>query len=222
MSGSILVAEDDDLLRDFILAGLRRDAFQAVGVRDGEEALLLARSREFDLLILDRNLPSLDGLSVLNALRSTGVIAPAMFLTALGSTDDRVRGLDSGADDYMAKPFAIEELLARVRALLRRPKQTVPESLVRGHLVLDLTRHVASVDGQAIELTAQDFVLLSIFLRQPARVFSREMLLDQMGGDDIAPAAVEHAISRLRKKLDKAGAGNVIKTVRGTGYRLDT
>ncbi len=222
MSGSVLVVEDDDLLRDFILAGLKHDGLVAVGVRDGQEALILGRSREFDLLILDRNLPSLDGLSLLKAFRSAGVDAPAMFLTALGNTDDRVRGLDSGADDYMAKPFAIEELLARARALLRRPKQVVPDILSFGRLVLDLSSHEVRMDGLKVDLTSQDVVLLSVFLRHPTRVFSREHLLDQMGGgDNITPAAVEHAISRLRRKLDQAGADDVIKTVRGAGYRLD-
>ncbi len=222
MSGTVLVAEDDDLLRAFILAGLKQDALIAVGVSNGEEALQLALGRDFDLLVLDRNLPGLDGLIVLKTLRLRGVAAPAMFLTALGATGDRVQGLDSGADDYMAKPFAIEEFLARARALLRRPKQTLPQTLSFGRLAVDLVRHEASIDGSAFELTAQDIVLLSVFLKAPARVFSREALLDQMGGDDAGPAAVEHAISRLRRKLDVAGAGDVIKTVRGAGYRLNT
>lgn len=221
LNGSILVAEDDDLLRAFILAGLKQDTFLAYGVSNGEEALQLALTRDFDLLVLDRNLPGLGGLSVLKMLRLRGVIAPAMFLTALGATGDRVQGLDSGADDYMTKPFAIEEFLARARALLRRPKQPLPRTLSFGRLVLDLTRHEALVDGHGIDLTAQDIVLLSVFLKAPARVFSRESLLDQMGGDEIAPAAVEHAISRLRRKLDAAGVRDVIKTVRGAGYRLN-
>ena len=221
LSGTVLVAEDDDLLLAFILAGLRQDALVTLGVNNGEEALQLGLSRDFDLLVLDRNLPGLDGLSVLKTLRSRGVVAPAIFLTALGDTDSRVQGLDSGADDYMTKPFAIEEFLARARALLRRPKQTLSRTLSHGRLALDLLRHEASIDGQVVELTAQDIVLLSVFLKAPARVFTREALLDQMSGDDIAPAAVEHAISRLRRKLNAAGAGDVIKTVRGAGYRLN-
>jgi two-component system OmpR family response regulator len=221
LSGTVLVAEDDDLLRAFVLAGLKRDALVAVGVSNGEEALQLALARDFDLLVLDRNLPGLDGLSVLKALRLRGVATPAMFLTALGETGDRVQGLDSGADDYMAKPFAIEEFLARARALLRRPKQSLPRTLSFGPLALDLVSHEATIDGRALELTAQDIMLLAVFLKAPARVFDREALLDQIGGEDVTPAAVEHAISRLRKKLNAAGAGDVIKTVRGAGYRLN-
>jgi DNA-binding response OmpR family regulator len=144
-----------------------------------------------------------------------------MFLTAMGAIDDRVRGLDSGADDYMAKPFVIAELLARVRALLRRPKASLPDRLTAGSLTLDLRSQTVQIQDREVDLTSQDRLLLSALMRNPARVFTREALLDHMGGgDDITPAAVEHAISRLRKKLALAGAANLIETVRGVGYRF--
>lgn len=222
MSGVILIAEDDDLLRAFILNGLKQEGLLGIGAGDGQDALDLARSRAFDLYVLDRNLPKLDGVTVLQSLRAGGDQTPALFLTTLGEINERVRGLDAGADDYMAKPFAIAELLARVRALIRRPSRLLPHILNAGSLRLDLTARRVFIDGDEVELTAQDVVLLSVFLRYPQRAFSREALLDQMNvSDDITTAAVEHAVSRLRKKLANAGAPDLISTVRGVGYRLN-
>ncbi len=222
MSGVVLIAEDDDLLREFISNGLQQEGLFVIGAADGQGALDLARSRAFDLYILDRNLPTLDGVSVLRTLRAGGDHTPALFLTTLGEINERVRGLDAGADDYMAKPVAIAELLARVRALIRRPLRLAPEILRIGPLRLDLTARRVFVNEDEVELTAQDVVLLSVFLRSPQRAFTREALLDQMNmGDDITPAAVEHAVSRLRKKLTQAGVTDLISTVRGVGYRLN-
>jgi two-component system OmpR family response regulator len=219
----ILVVEDDGILREFILAGLRQEGLPACGAADGHAALDLARARAFDLYILDRNLPGLDGVAVLSALRSGGDQTPALFLTTLGGIDERVRGLDAGADDYMVKPFAIAELMARVRALTRRPPRTTPSVLAHGALRLDLSARRTFVNDAEIELTAQDMLLLSVFMRHPQRAFTREVLLDRLGApDDITPAAVEHAVSRLRKKLAHAGAPDLIVTVRGVGYRLQT
>ena len=175
----ILFAEDDELLRTFVLEGLKQAGMPACAAADGREALDLARSRPFDLLILDRNLPRLNGIDVLRALRGAGDQTPALFLTAIGDVSERVRGLDAGADDYMSKPFALEELLARARALIRRPPATVREKLGAGPLRIDLTARRTFVNDVEIELTAQDMVLLSTFLRQPQRAFSREALLDQ-------------------------------------------
>jgi two-component system OmpR family response regulator len=221
VGGVVLVAEDDALLRAFVSEGLRQGGLLPCEAADGRIALDLARSRDFDLYILDRNLPSMDGVSVLRSLRAAGDHTPALFLTALGEIDERVRGLDAGADDYMAKPFAIAELMARVRALVRRPVQLTPESLAAGALRLDVTACRVFLGETELDLTAQDVTLLSIFLRHRRRAFTREALLDQLNaGDDITPAAVEHAVSRLRKKLGQAGAPDVIETVRGVGYRL--
>jgi two-component system, OmpR family, response regulator len=221
LSGVILIAEDDDLLRTYVARGLSEEGLLVCEAADGQTALDLAQSRAFDLYVLDRNLPGMDGVSLLRSLRTDGDQTPALFLTTLGEIGDRVRGLDAGADDYMVKPFAIAELMARVRALLRRPVQLTPESLVAGPLRLDLTGRRAFVRDVEVDLTAQDIALLSVFLRHPRRAFTREALLDQLNADDdITPAAIEHAVSRLRKKLAQADAPDLIETVRGVGYRL--
>lgn len=218
---TILVAEDDEILRALIAAAIRAQGFTVREAADGAEALDLALAASADLFILDRNLPKVEGLEVLRALRARGVRTPAMFLTAIGDLHERVRGLDSGADDYLVKPFAIEELLARVRALVRRPPAIAADELACGPLRLDMTNWRAFFRDAELELTAQDMTLLAQFLRRPGQVFTREALLNQMGaGEDITPAAVEHALSRLRKKLEAAGAAGVIETVRGVGYRL--
>ena len=220
-SATILVAEDDEILRILIVEAIRAQGFTVREVADGAEAYELALTMNVDLLILDRNLPKMDGLEVLRALRARGARTPAMFLTALGDLNERVRGLDSGADDYLVKPFAIEELLARVRALVRRPPTIAADAIAWGPLRLDMTNWRAFFRDAELDLTAQDMTLLAHFLRRPGQVFTREALLNQMGaGEEITPAAVEHALSRLRKKLEAAGARDVIETVRGVGYRL--
>ncbi|MBY0566532.1 MAG: response regulator transcription factor [Hyphomonadaceae bacterium] len=217
----VLVAEDDDILRAFVVQALLANGYAVREAPDGPTALDLALSAPADVLVLDRNLPGLDGLEVLRALRGRGVRTPAMFLTAISGLEERVRGLDSGADDYLAKPFEIEELLARVRALARRSPVLAPELITFGPLRLDMTTWRAFFNDKELLLTAQDMTLLAHFLRRPGQVFTREVLLSQMGaGEDITPAAVEHALSRLRKKLEAAGAVDVIETVRGVGYRL--
>lgn len=143
LSGVVLIAEDDELLRAFVSGGLRQEGMITCEAADGQSALDLARSRTFDIYILDRNLPLMDGVTVLRALRTGGDRTPALFLTTVGQVDERVRGLDAGADDYMVKPFAFAELMARVRALTRRPAQLAPESLRAGPLRLDLRAHRA-------------------------------------------------------------------------------
>ena len=182
MSGLVLVAEDDDLLQAFILAWLKQEGLIGCAAGDGKTALDLARSRTFDLYLLDRNMPVLDGIAVLKALRSDGDATPALFLTALGDVAERVQGLDAGADDYLTKPFAIAELMARVRALARRPRRLTPDRLRAGAVELDLAGRRVFVAGVEIEVTAQDVVLLSVFLRHPERAFTREALLDRLIG----------------------------------------
>lgn len=217
----ILLAEDDELLRAFITEALRGQGYDVREAADGIAALDLTLTAHADVLILDRDLPGLDGLDVLRAARARGVRTPAMFLTALSGLTERVRGLDSGADDYLAKPFEIEELLARVRALARRPPALAAEVLSFGTLRLDMTNWQAFIGETELSLTQQDMTLLAHFLRRPGQVFTREALLDQMGAsEEVTSAAVEHALSRLRKKLEAAGARSVIETVRGVGYRL--
>ena len=221
MTSAVLVVEDDDLLRDYLVEGLRQNGYAAIGVGDGQGALAHAVVRAFDLVILDRNLPGMDGIAVLQALRHAGWRMPVLILTTIAAIDERVRGLDAGADDYMAKPFSITELLARVRALVRRPHVLAAETLSAGDLRLETREQRAYWRDRALDLTAQDLALLGVFLRAPRQVFTRDALLDVMlSGGDISPAAVEHAVSRLRRKLDTAGASGAIDTVRGVGYRL--
>jgi two-component system, OmpR family, response regulator len=217
----VLIAEDDDLLRAFLVEGLRKRGFVVVETADGQAALDAAEARDIDVFVLDRNLPGIDGMKLLRILRATGNQKPVVFLTAASGVSDRIRGLESGADDYVTKPFDLDELTARIRALARRPPVIASNDLRFGDVRLDLGRSKAYVGEIEIDLTAQDKALLAIFMRKPNQVFSREMLLDRLDSDgDVASTAIEHAISRLRRKLVAAGAGDPIETVRGVGYRL--
>lgn len=222
MAGDVvLVAEDDDLLRAFVVDGLRKRGFVVLDAANGQAALDLAEVRDIDVFVLDRNLPGIDGLKLLRILRAKDVQKPVIFLTALSGISERIRGLESGADDYVTKPFDIDELTARIRALARRPSTIASDILYAGGLRLDLAGSRVFFQDVEIEFTAQDKALLAVFLRRPGQIFSREMLLDRLNiGADVAPSAIEHAISRLRRKLAAAGAGDVIETVRGAGYRL--
>lgn len=221
MPTSILVVEDDELLLEFIQRGLSHAGFNLLTHAGGESALSDPHLTDCEALILDRTLPGMNGISLLRALRARGVAAPAMFLTARASLGEKVEGLNAGADDYLAKPFETDELVARVRALVRRPRSLAPELLCAGPLQINLRARTAAIAGRTIALTHQDIELLSIFLRFPERAFSRDSLLQRLGSSDLAsPAAVDHAISRLRRKLADEGAPAMIETVRGLGYRL--
>lgn len=221
MADLILIAEDDELLRAAIVAHLRAAGFHTVDVADGAEALETSRTTDFDLFVLDWRMEGLDGLATLKALRARGVETPVMFLTAAGGLNERVRGLDAGADDYLAKPFEPAELAARARALLRRRSSLVGD-IVEAHGVrLDRSAQRAYVNGVEVILTAQDFELLETFVRYPEKTFAREALLLRMSATEGASlAAVEHAISRLRRKIAAAAGREIIETVRGVGYRL--
>lgn len=217
----VLIAEDDDLLRAFVVEGLRKRGFVVLEASNGQAALDLAEVRDIDVFVLDRNLPGIDGLKLLRILRAKEIQTPVVFLTAVSGVSERIRGLESGADDYVTKPFDIDELTARIRALARRPSGIAPTALHVGGLRLDLADSRVFVREAEIDLTAQDKALLTVFLRKPRQIFSREMLLDRLGmGGDVAPSAIEHAVSRLRRKLAAAGAVDLIETVRGVGYRL--
>jgi two-component system OmpR family response regulator len=220
----ILVIEDDQQSRDYIAAALMEDGHAAVQAADGEAGLRIASEETFDVLIIDRMLPRLDGLSVLSALRDTGVQTPALFLTALGSVQDRVTGLTSGGDDYLVKPFSYEELMARVNALGRRVAHT---GAVRGvlryrGLILDRLRRTVAREGVLIELKPLEFKLLEHFMLNADRVITRTMLLEQIWGFKFDPQTniVETHISRLRAKIDLADQPPIISTVRGAGYCL--
>lgn len=214
----ILVAEDEERISTFVRKGLDSNGFATTVVADGRSAYDAARSGEYDLLILDLGLPEMDGFTVLRRLREDRVELPVLILTARDSVTDKVAGLSGGADDYLAKPFAFDELLARVRLRLRPEGVAEPTVLQVGDLGLDLRTRRAHVAGRAVDLSAREFALAETFCRHPDQVLSREQLLSQVWGFDFDPGSnvVEVYIRYLRRKI---GAER-IETVRGMGYRL--
>ncbi|MFV2179402.1 response regulator transcription factor [Actinomadura sp. LOL_016] len=214
----ILIAEDERRITSFLEKGLRSNGFTTSVVADGMSAYEHARTGDFDLMILDLGLPVQDGFTVLRRLRGERVTMPVIILTARDTVADTVAGLEGGADDYIAKPFAFEELLARVRLRLRTER--IPEATVlrAGDLDLDLRTRRARIAGRAVELTAREFALAEVFCRHPDQVLTREQLLSQVWGFDFDPGSniVDVYIRYLRRKLGSAR----IETVRGVGYRL--
>lgn len=215
---AILIAEDESRIASFVEKGLRAAGHATTVAATGTEALELALSDQFELLILDIGLPGMTGFEVLERVRGQGFTLPVIILTARDSVTDTVAGLDSGADDYMAKPFRIEELLARIRIRLRQSNNDQPATLSHGDLSLDLHTRLASIGGRTIELSAREFSLLETLLRNPGQVMTREQLLSRVWGYDFDPGSnvVDVYIRYLRNKI---GAGRIL-TVRGAGYRL--
>jgi DNA-binding response OmpR family regulator len=214
----ILIAEDESRLAAFLEKGLRAGGYTTTVATDGVAASALARDEDFDLMVLDLGLPMKDGLEVLRDLRGARQRLPVIILTARGDPDERVRGLEAGADDYLAKPFHFEELLARVRARLRDAPVSVGDNeLTVGEIALDLRTRWASVHGEKVELSAREFELLSTFLEHPNQVLSREQLLAHVWGYDYDPGSnvVDVYVGYLRRKLGSAR----FETVRGVGYR---
>ena len=217
----ILFAEDDAEAARYVVKGLSGEGHVVDHLTDGKDALTQAMSGNYDLLILDRMLPGLDGLSVLKSLRAAKVDAPAILLTAMGSVDDRVAGLRGGADDYMVKPFAFVELLARIDTILRRPAMRDEVlDLVIGGLSLDLLTRNVIRDGHRIELQPREFLLLKHFMERPGRVQTRTVLLESVWGLHFDPrtTVVETHISRLRAKIDKPFDKPYLVTLHGVGY----
>jgi two-component system, OmpR family, copper resistance phosphate regulon response regulator CusR len=215
----ILIAEDEGRIASFLEKGLRANGFATDVVADGEEALRLARSGKFDLLILDLGLPGKDGFEVLRELRQSDRRLPVVILTARDSVGDTVAGLEGGADDYIAKPFRFEELLARVRVRLRGERAAEPTVLKVGDAALDLRTRQAIVDEKAVDLSAREFALAELFFRHPGQVLSREQLLSHVWGYDFDPGSniVDVYVGYLRRKLGKER----IASIRGMGYRLE-
>jgi DNA-binding response OmpR family regulator len=216
----VLIAEDEARLASFLEKGLRSSGFTTTVAPDGAQAAIMARDEDFDLLILDLGLPGKDGLDVLRELRAAGQRLPVIILTARDDPADRVEGLEAGADDYLAKPFHFEELLARVRVRLRGDHRAEDRTLRVGDISLDLRTRWASAGGETIELSAREFALLRTFLQHPNQVLTREQLLSHVWGYDYDPGSnvVDVYIGYLRRKL----GDRRFETVRGAGYRFRT
>jgi two-component system OmpR family response regulator len=224
MSRRVLVVEDDAETRDYVTKGLREAGFTVEATASGREGVMHAVGGGFDALVLDRMLPDLDGLSLLRSVRAAGVSAPVILLTAMSAIDERVRGLRSGADDYMVKPFSLIELTARLEAILRRPSEAQAEEtrLTCGELELDLVSRVAHRCGRRIELLPREFQMLEYLMRRQGRVVTRTMLLEGVWDYRFDPRTnvIDVHISRLRRKIDAEGEPALIHTVRGSGYKL--
>ena len=220
----ILIVEDEPKTGDYLKQGLTEAGLVADLTRDGRDGLHLACNAEYDLIILDVMLPGLDGWKVLEGLRRAGKSMPVLFLTARDQVDDRVKGLELGADDYLVKPFAFVELLARVRTLLRRGKAGIEPTVLKvADLELDLLRRRAVRAGQRIDLTAKEFALLELLLRRQGEVLPRALIASQVWdmNFDSDTNVVEVAVRRLRAKVDDGFETKLIQTVRGMGYRLE-
>jgi DNA-binding response OmpR family regulator len=218
----ILVAEDEAAIADFVNRGLSAEGYAVTVAANGNDALALALSEDFGLVVLDRMLPGRDGIEVLEALRMAKPDLRVILLTARTEIDDRVAGLDAGAVDYITKPFSFDELAARVRAHLRTPSQTESTRLEALGIELDLLTRRVSRDGVEVALSSKEFELLAYFLRHPANVLSREQILSAVWGYSHDPGTniVEVYVSYLRRKLGRPGSPAPILTVRSVGYRL--
>jgi two-component system response regulator QseB len=212
----VLIAEDDRRLAGMLDTLLRSEGFDVELAGDGQRALHLGLTREFDAIVLDRGLPVVDGLDVLRGLRDSGVMTPILVLSALGTAPDRVDGLNAGAEDYLAKPFDIDELVARLRALTRRMSSLVPTIRFAGGQLDAESRTVTLADGTRTLLSERESALLERLARRPNQVFSRALLLEEVFADADDPGVVDTYVHHLRKKLGRA----LVETVRGVGYRM--
>jgi two-component system OmpR family response regulator len=219
----LLVVEDDRTIAEFVVKGLGQEGYAVDHADDGIEGLRLAKASLYDVAIVDVMLPGLDGLSLVGALRRAGVQTPVLFLSAKRAVDDRVQGLQSGGDDYLTKPFAFAELVARVQALGRRGRGGAePTRLTVGDLTMDVITRRVERAGQAIELRPREYALLEFLMRQPGRVVSKAMILSQVWNYDFTPGTnvVDVLVFRLREKIDKGFPTKLLHTVRGIGYVL--
>jgi len=219
----ILIVEDEKKTAAYLQKGLSEQGFVVDSCHDGEEGLLLATTVEYDLIILDVMIPLRDGWSVLGELRQRGQKTPVLYLSARDTLDDRVKGLELGADDYLVKPFAFVELLARIRSILRRGPARPVEQLQLADLSLDPIRHKAYRDCQALDLTPKEFTLLALFMNRPGEVLSRTLIAEQVWDVhfDCDSNIIDVAIRRLRQKIDDPFPQKLLHTVRGMGYVLE-
>jgi len=219
----ILLVEDEKKVASFIQRGLEEERYQVEVAHDGPTGASLAVSESYDAIILDIQLPGMDGLEVLRSLRGRGITTPVLMLTVRDSVEDKVTALDSGGDDYLTKPFAFAELLARLRALIRRGQQRGAEDRLEAFgISMDLRTHRVTRDGEAVELTGKEYALLELFLRHPGQVLTRTMISEQIWGYhfDSFTNVIDVYVNYLRKKLDQNGRPRLIHTVRGVGYVL--
>ena len=222
----VLIVEDEPAQTELLRYNFDKTGFRTITATDGEEGVLLARERRPDLIVLDWMLPELSGIEVCRQLKRDAEVRqiPIMMLTARGEETDKVRGLDTGADDYVVKPYSVNELLARARALLRRANPaSMGETLVHGDLVLDQVQHKVIRNGKQVKLGPTEFRLLTVLMERPGRVWSRGQLLDRVWGQDmeIDYRTVDVHVGRLRKALRQEGEADPIRTVRAAGYSLD-
>jgi two-component system response regulator MprA len=217
----VLVVEDEERIRQFLQRGLTFEGYRVESAGDGASGLTLARDNPPDLVILDWMLPGMDGLEVCRRLRAAGPV-PILMLTARDSVSDRVQGLDAGADDYLIKPFSFDELLARMRALLRRAAPAQPEVMRFADLTLDTGTRQAFRNDRAIELTAKEYELLELFMRHPRQVLTRELIYDRVWGYDFGGESniIEVYVRYLRQKTESSNESRLLHTVRGVGYVL--
>lgn len=216
----LLVVEDEKKVASFIKKGLEEEGYAVDLASDGKTGLIMGLDGVHDLIVLDVNLPGIDGLRVLQELRQKKVTTPVLLLTVRAAIEDKVVGLDTGADDYLTKPFAFQELLARVRALLRRRVEGEPPLLQVGDLTLDPARRLVSRGGEKIELTTKEFALLDYFMRNPGRVLTRTMIAEHVWDYDFDSMTnvIDVYVNYLRKKIDAGQGAKLIHTVRGVGY----
>jgi len=220
----LLVIEDDAATADYIAKGLREDGHVVDVARQGRDGMFLALNEPFDVIVTDRMLPGADGLSIIRAMRASGVATPVLMLTALGEVEKRVEGLEAGADDYLAKPFAFTELRARIRALARRPASPPAADTVLEHadVRMDLLARTATRGARKLDLLPTEWRLLEFLLRHQGQVVTRTMLLEKVWDYAFDPTTnvVDVHVSRLRRKLDLPGEAPLLRTVRGAGYAL--
>lgn len=217
---NILYVEDEAKIASFVCAGLKEQGFVLDYCDNGDDGYIFALEREYDVIILDIMLPGKDGLAILKSLRRSGRNVPVILLTARNELDDRLEGLNLGADDYLAKPFFVEELIARIYAVVRRVSGERQNILSAGSLKLDRITREVTCNGESLELTTREFNLLEYLMRSPGRVFTRTQILEHVWGYDFNPNTnlVDVCIQRIRKKLYRLEGGNYIESVRGVGY----
>lgn len=218
----ILVIEDERKVASFIKRGLEEERYIVETAADGEEGLNLALNNVFDAIVLDVMLPKVDGYSVLRSIREEGNAVPVIMLTARSSMEDRVQGLDLGADDYLAKPFHFEELAARLRSILRRSTTEKTTKLQCGDLTLDLVTHFAYRGDREIELTTKEYALLEYLMKNKDRILSRSLIMQHVWKHNFDPESniIDVYIKRIRQKIEKTGQGQMIHSIRGVGYRI--